>query len=350
MTRVPRRRPGFTLIELLVVIAIIGILMALLLPAIQKVREAANKMLCASNLRQIGIAAHNYHNDFNKLPFGHIGPKVNESFQTAPGYGGSSEGGPNQWIGHLPVLLPYLEQDALGRIVSSQVRFDTKANAMPWWEPYPNRPNYTAAKNALKMLRCPADGGTTAGFTTLGIHYYNRASDGRATISVWYEDYVGVETFKPFGKTNYVGVGGSGKGSSSFYAKYEGLLCNRSETTLGQASSADGTSNTLLYGEVSGQNSWWVPQSPLRGDVIQNSWMGSGSLPTIWGMDRGDKAWFIQFSSFHAGGVQFCFGDGAVRTIRFGDTKTSGTTDWYVLMQLGGLRDGLNADTTSILD
>src|SRR5438128_6330456 len=108
------RRSAFTLIELLVVIAIIVLLMALLLPAVQKVREAANKMLCGSNLRQIGIASHNYHNDFSKLPCGLYGP-VRADGSTAVAPNTALNRGP--WAGCLVPLLPYFEQDSLFKVL-----------------------------------------------------------------------------------------------------------------------------------------------------------------------------------------------------------------------------------------
>jgi len=116
-------RRGFTLIELLVVIAIIALLMALLLPAVQKVRAAADKMRCANNLKQIGLALHHYHNDYHQFPEG--------------------------WtlgldFGTLSRLLPYIEQDSLHR----QINFTV---------PY-NHPNNTQARlTVVTMFRCPAD-------------------------------------------------------------------------------------------------------------------------------------------------------------------------------------------------
>jgi prepilin-type N-terminal cleavage/methylation domain-containing protein/prepilin-type processing-associated H-X9-DG protein len=118
-----RARKAFTLIELLVVIAIIAVLMGLLLPAVQKVRVAADRMKCANNLRQIGIAIHHYHNDYNRFP---------EGWTMGTNFGALSR------------LAPYLELDNIHRTIDFSVPI-THAN------------NTAARLASIKLFRCPAD-------------------------------------------------------------------------------------------------------------------------------------------------------------------------------------------------
>ncbi len=343
-----KHRSAFTLIELLVVIAIIALLMALLLPAIQKVREAANKMLCGSNLRQIAIASHNYHNDYNRLPPGSFGQNPISS-----GFGFT----PWQWYGVLVPLLPYLEADN----VFKQGVFVMDLNQPPplattpnlFW--FSNTTNQLVASYKLKMFTCPSD---TAQDDTPTRGKFVCLSVTGATLTLT-GGYVPTPGGQQFGVTNYVGCAGT-IGSQAlgtpWYGNYGGIFNNRSKLTLGNITVLDGTSNTLMFGEFLGGRG-------IAPTDFRMTWMGCGNMPTAWGLGNprldpavtsAGAAWYT-FSSWHAAGVQFAFGDAAIRTVRFGTTASGVfnfalTSDWAVLQQLAGVRDGVFNDTSSILD
>jgi prepilin-type N-terminal cleavage/methylation domain-containing protein len=365
MLKAQARSRGFTLIELLVVIAIIALLMALLLPAIQKVREAANKMICASNLRQIGVAAHNYHNDYGKLPPGYYGP-------TFPPFSPVISSVQAQNVGCLAVLLPYLEQDNLYKRFVGTPQLNLRTGDVGWFF---LGPPSAASQTKIKVFKCPSDNvdeivgvGTLVEFVADVDTVMNQCRLGPALLLVG-------PAVQTIGRTNYVGVSGSfaplcnattpnplGLSPAPIFGNYDGLLGNRTDVTLGQVSVLDGSSNTLMFGEGLGS------QGVGARDLVW-SWMGVGQTGTVLGLGRSNvPGWplsparpganHLRFSSRHAAVVQFCFGDVSTRGIRFGNTAWHGDTtvtppatpDWALLQQLAGRKDGYNSDVSSILD
>jgi len=149
-----RRRRGFTLIELLVVIAIIAVLIALLLPAVQSAREAARRAQCVNNLKQVGIAVHNYVSTHNILPFG-----------KGPSYAGSVPGTPvyARWSAHSQ-LLQFVEQGNLFNSINFLLPPETPGMAgdVPFMPAFPTTPgaNATASRSQVSSFLCPSDGPT----------------------------------------------------------------------------------------------------------------------------------------------------------------------------------------------
>lgn len=147
----PRRTSGFTLIELLVVIAIIGVLIALLLPAVQAARESARRAQCINNLKQIGLAIHNYSSSMQALPFGK-GPSYGAFVPGAPVYA--------RWSAHSQLLM-FIEQGALFNSINFNLPPETPGMAgdVPFMPPYqlPNRENATASRTQVSGFLCPSD-------------------------------------------------------------------------------------------------------------------------------------------------------------------------------------------------
>src|SRR4051794_33762748 len=161
------RRQGFTLIELLVVIAIIAVLIGLLLPAVQKVREAAARIQCQNNLKQLGLALHNYHDANGRFP-----PAGRGYDWCASAQGGSGDTAIYNSNG-LVLLLPYVEQDNLYRLFNlnqASAMIGTTPGTSPWrnvngtvvGDPVANG-NAALASNVLNVFTCPSDPTPSAG-------------------------------------------------------------------------------------------------------------------------------------------------------------------------------------------
>ena len=333
-----RNRKGFTLIELLVVIAIIAVLIGLLLPAVQKVREAANKMTCANNLKQLSLAAHNYESSAGNLPPGQLGAS------TAVGSTGFFDA---QHFGLIVFLLPYIEEENLYKGLSLSKNVDVKGAG--WWTV---NPDWSLAYTKIKKLNCPSDEVTQASQTVNGPSFGAMPDPMVPGTNGCTLGYFGARPDLDLGKTSYVGVAGAlgDKVSTSSAAdgpgvslqKYVGIYTNRSKNKTSNI--VDGSSNTLAFGELLGGTARLGSQREYM-----PTWIGVGSLGTKFGLAPAGGAGATNggwnyFSSRHTGLVTFGFGDGSVRTLRQGNSgvrnPTSAGSDWFVLQAMSGMMDG----------
>jgi prepilin-type N-terminal cleavage/methylation domain-containing protein len=294
-------RQGFTLVELLVVIAIIGVLVALLLPAVQTARESARRMTCANNLKQLGIAAHNFHDIHNRLPAGYLGPIPHDNW--------NNHQNDNQYAAVLAQLLPYVEQQAVYNLI--QVKMDVKVKDSPWWS---NSSSATAARTKIKGFLCPStDAYTQYDGVTATLNVFGSGT-GTRTLQIVFFTPTG--TALTYGRTNYLGCAGYFGNIPNFgnvnnvtnaggVDTYEGIFGNR--TIYRFADISDGSSNTFLFGETTGGKLTGTNRRQYG-----HTWMGTGIMVTAW--DLSTTEWNA-YNSEHPGAVQFVLADGSVRKV-----------------------------------
>ncbi|MFO1064462.1 MAG: DUF1559 domain-containing protein [Pirellulales bacterium] len=292
-----KKSTAFTLVELLVVIAIIGILVGLLLPAVQQAREAARRMSCSNNLKQLALSLHNYESAYKKFPIGFRDTVATNVLAYDGGW---------SWAAS---ILPYIEQTAIYNAIDLR------------YHPYgtgsdPAGKNTAACAVVISTFRCPSDlSPTTAA---------NNGGNANGTAALAVSSYCGVigsfdgEWCQVSGSTNVRG------------ARNHGLLVVNESRTM--AAVTDGTSNTIAIGEVS-----WRPLVSSEGSdrqfVLGNITTAGGPLCTNSGPANNGAHLHLRatrhklngpqatgekqkaFHSYHTGGAQFGFVDGSVRFI-----------------------------------
>jgi prepilin-type N-terminal cleavage/methylation domain-containing protein len=309
-----RYRSGFTLIELLVVIAIIAILIGLLLPAVQKVRDAAARAQCQNNLKQIGLALHNYHDVNKKFP-----PALNRDRVNNGGTGG------RYWYwSWMARILQYIEGGNLWRAADTFAAVDdAKAFTYPSpyhsWNPWGN---FAITSGNVAPIN-PAFGAI--------VQTYSCPSDGRTLSAQSIPTGYG-STWASVGLAGYVGVSGLTAASAlNNPGDKSGIIYMASKTRMGDI--IDGTSNTLLAGERPPSKDmyygWWFAGAGFNntgvGDVVlgarETNYATSLGCPTtrvgLLPGNPNDDCSQATFWSMHEAGANFLLGDGSVRFVTY---------------------------------
>ncbi|AGA30333.1 DUF1559 domain-containing protein [Singulisphaera acidiphila] len=301
--RTSRRPSGFTLIELLVVIAIIAVLIGLLLPAVQAAREAARRMQCNNNLKQLALAMHNYEGNNTVFPMG---------APTMVYYDRSTSIN----INHSPFVaaLPYLEQQAVYNSINFSLNIYRSSHA-------------TVHRIGINMLICPSDG-------EAGVRDYNGSiQDNTSNVKVLFSSYATCAGLW----FNWTRGTTSPNTNTDFRAAATGIFYTNSATKL--ADITDGTSNTILIGErahsilpLAERQEWHWWFDAYYGDALITSLYPINpmrKLKTTTSSGSASSALTDSFSSMHPGGVNVAFTDGSVRFLK--ETISS----WPVVPQTG---------------
>src|SRR4051794_15410859 len=289
---------GFTLIELLVVIAIIAVLIALLLPAVQAAREAARRIQCVNNLKQMGLALQAYHDQLGAFPPAALRYK-GDPFCDACGYGAL--------YSFRPLILPQIEQLPLYNSINFGFQY-APGGAWLIGAGAPALVNTTAAAILVAGYVCPSD----------GVKYDTRGSWGAANTKI------------PIPFTNYFGSSGVTIKPGCAWTTCNCAVANSIEGMLYDFGSVrisdvrDGLSNSLLLGEAAVSTYTWFVGWDFRAQRatsagVNRPWPNGGGMCSVLAADNVPQSGpqsVIGFGSYHPGGANFAFGDGSVKFLK----------------------------------